>query len=135
MLAEREQCQQKTCMVWQNKEIGLAACGGDEEESHCRKEYLLVTRDINEDDVWNFNDYENTENNGVTVLEADDCSEASSWVKDIEEYGLVGKDAKFAFTNNAKILHDLNVFIGDTGATTDTTNSQFGFKNTRKANA
>eukprot|EP00957_Ditylum_brightwellii_P051246 3885440-Ditylum_brightwellii.AAC.1 len=42
------------------------------------------------------------------------------------------KEAQLTFKNNAKILEDPNVFIGDTGATTDTTSSQFGFKNIRK---
>eukprot|EP00957_Ditylum_brightwellii_P008711 660917-Ditylum_brightwellii.AAC.1 len=44
------------------------------------------------------------------------------------------KATQLTFKNNAKILEDPNVLIGDTWATTDTTNSQFGFKSIRKAN-
>eukprot|EP00957_Ditylum_brightwellii_P016413 1234336-Ditylum_brightwellii.AAC.2 len=47
----------------------------------------------------------------------------------------MGKRAQLTFKNNAKILEVSNVFIGDTWATTDTTNSQIGFKTIRKANA
>eukprot|EP00957_Ditylum_brightwellii_P049884 3781721-Ditylum_brightwellii.AAC.1 len=41
------------------------------------------------------------------------------------EYVLMGKQAQVTFANNAKILNDPNVFIGDTGATTDTVNSRY----------
>eukprot|EP00957_Ditylum_brightwellii_P038829 2934841-Ditylum_brightwellii.AAC.1 len=71
----------------------------------------------------------------VKIFENDDSSEASSWVKGHKEYGLMGKEAQLTFNNNAKILEDPNVFIGDTRATNDTTNSQFDFENIRKANA
>ena len=41
----------------------------------------------------------------------------------------------FEFEASAKILEDLNVFIGDTGASSDTTVSDLGFRNVRQANA
>eukprot|EP00957_Ditylum_brightwellii_P064283 4878346-Ditylum_brightwellii.AAC.1 len=37
------------------------------------------------------------------------------------------------FTSNSKILEDPNVIIGDTGASSDTTNSKLGFRNIREA--
>ena len=37
------------------------------------------------------------------------------------------------FPRTASILKDPNVFIGDTGATSDTTNSRYGFTNIKKA--
>eukprot|EP00957_Ditylum_brightwellii_P018201 1371281-Ditylum_brightwellii.AAC.1 len=49
-----------------------------------------------------------------------------------EEYGLIGKGTH-TFAANAKILNGPNVFIGHTGATSDTTNSKYGFVNVRKA--
>eukprot|EP00957_Ditylum_brightwellii_P044066 3343865-Ditylum_brightwellii.AAC.1 len=45
------------------------------------------------------------------------------------EYLLMGAKDKMAFTSNSSILKDPNVFIGDTGATCDTTFSDLGFVN------
>ena len=53
--------------------------------------------------------------------------------ENILEYGLMGKDAPITFASNAKILNDPNVFIGDTGTTSDTTSSKYGFVNIREA--
>eukprot|EP00957_Ditylum_brightwellii_P165664 12611747-Ditylum_brightwellii.AAC.1 len=39
----------------------------------------------------------------------------------------------YTFAANAKIFNDSNVFIGDTGATSNATNSKYGFVNVRKA--
>eukprot|EP00957_Ditylum_brightwellii_P036861 2791456-Ditylum_brightwellii.AAC.1 len=44
----------------------------------------------------------------------------------------MGKGA-YTFAANAKILNDPNLFIGDTSATSNTTNSKYGFVNVRKA--
>eukprot|EP00957_Ditylum_brightwellii_P179446 13669810-Ditylum_brightwellii.AAC.1 len=74
------------------------------------------------------------EEDSVQTLENGYDSEASSWVRGHEEYGLMSKEAQLTFKNNAKFVKDQNAFIGDTGATSDTTNSQCDFKNIRKAN-
>eukprot|EP00957_Ditylum_brightwellii_P016180 1217488-Ditylum_brightwellii.AAC.2 len=73
----------------------------------------------------------------------------TSWVKDVflmtlngdgmedqdqnKEYGLMGKSKTHTFVSSAKILNDPNIFIGDTGATGDTTNLKYGFFNVKKA--
>ena len=48
------------------------------------------------------------------------------------EFLLMGMD-EMEFENSRNILSDPNVFIGGTGATSDSTFSKLGFKNTRKA--
>eukprot|EP00957_Ditylum_brightwellii_P027925 2109651-Ditylum_brightwellii.AAC.1 len=40
---------------------------------------------------------------------------------------------KIAFASNSNILKDPNVFIGDTGATCDSTFSEIGFTNKQQA--
>eukprot|EP00957_Ditylum_brightwellii_P191901 14608433-Ditylum_brightwellii.AAC.1 len=41
----------------------------------------------------------------------------------------------YIFAANSKILNDSNIFIGDTGATSKTTNSKYDFVNVRKASS
>eukprot|EP00957_Ditylum_brightwellii_P140112 10676410-Ditylum_brightwellii.AAC.1 len=45
----------------------------------------------------------------------------------------MGAEDKIALTGNSSILKDPNVFIGDTGATCDTTFSDLGFINVTQA--
>eukprot|EP00957_Ditylum_brightwellii_P025898 1959438-Ditylum_brightwellii.AAC.1 len=74
------------------------------------------------------------DNGSIKRYSSDDFSDGSSWVQDNNEYRLMRKQSDLTFISNAKILEDPNVFIGDTGVTTDATNLQFGLKNVRKAN-
>eukprot|EP00957_Ditylum_brightwellii_P083843 6372860-Ditylum_brightwellii.AAC.1 len=51
------------------------------------------------------------------------------------EYRLMSQQKKFCFVQSAKVLSDLNVFIRDTGATGDTTNSCYAFIDIRNTTA
>eukprot|EP00957_Ditylum_brightwellii_P158957 12098561-Ditylum_brightwellii.AAC.1 len=55
------------------------------------------------------------------------------WDDEEVEYGIIVKQKQFSIINDTKVLKDSNIFIGDTGTTSDTTNSRYGFTNVREA--
>eukprot|EP00957_Ditylum_brightwellii_P046754 3548528-Ditylum_brightwellii.AAC.1 len=50
-----------------------------------------------------------------------------------EEYGVMGKSKTHTFVSSANVLNNSNIFVGDTGATSDTTNLKCGCFDVKKA--